>query len=161
METKFRIPNYILASKNSRALNFLLDVFFMKFICGILYFVVSLMILNKEFESFENWLISFDKIQNILLWSIQMFFYYLILEILFARTIAKYITRTIVVLVDGSKPKPIDILKRTFLRIIPFEYFTFLRGRELGWHDEYSKTFVVVKAKLASSKKEFLEFQNF
>ena len=62
-------------------------------------------------------------------------------------------------MIDGSKPKPIDILGRTLIRIIPFEYFTFLRGRNPGWHDELSKTFVVKKDKLENSKKEFLSLQ--
>ena len=48
------------------------------------------------------------------------------------------------------------MLERSLLRIIPFEYFTFLRGRQPGWHDAYSKTFVVVKSKLENSVKEFL-----
>ena len=81
-----------------------------------------------------------------------MFLYYSILEILFARTLSKYFTKTIVVMIDGSKPKPIDVLGRSLLRVIPFEYFTFLRGRKPGWHDEYSGTFVVTVSKL----KEFL-----
>lgn len=161
MKTKFTIPNYILASKNTRAFHFIVDIIFMKIIIAIIYFVASIVIFDKKFDSVVNWFNSFDRIQNILLWSLQIFVYYLILEIVFARTIAKYFTGTIVVKIDGSKPKAIDILKRTLLRIIPFEYFTFLKGRETGWHDEYSKTFVVVKSKLESSKKEFLEVPEF
>jgi hypothetical protein len=49
---------------------------------------------------------------------------------------------------DGSKPKPIAILGSTLIRIIPFEYFTFLRGRKPGWHYELSKTYVVKNDKL-------------
>lgn len=161
MKTKFTIPNYILASKNTRAFHFIVDIIFMKIIIAIIYFVASIVIFDKKLDSVVNWFNSFDRIQNILLWSLQMFVYYLILEIVFARTIAKYFTRTIVVNIDGSKPKAIDVLKRTLLRIIPFEYFTFFRGREPGWHDKYSGTFVVVKSKLESSKKEFLEVPEF
>ena len=94
---------------------------------------------------------------------ILMFFYYSTFEILFARTLSKYFTNTIVVLKDGSKPKPYDILGRTLLRIIPFEYFTFLSGRKLGWHDENSKTFVVKKDKLEQNISDFkglLEIEN-
>jgi uncharacterized RDD family membrane protein YckC len=86
-----------------------------------------------------------------------MFLYYSILEILFARTLSKYFTKTIVVMIDGSKPKPIDVLGRSLLRVIPFEYFTFLKGRKAGWHDDYSKTFVVIKDKLEQSNIDFEE----
>jgi uncharacterized RDD family membrane protein YckC len=89
--------------------------------------------------------------------------YYGITEFFLSRTFAKYITKTVVVLKDGSKPKFIDILARSALRLIPFEYFTFLRGRKPGLHDEYSKTFVVKKDKLEQSIINFeglLEIEN-
>ena len=156
MDTKFTIPHYILAPKSTRALNFIIDIFFIKIISAILYFIAAFISFNDEYDSLLDWLNSFDKAQNILLWSIQIFFYYSLFEIISGRTPAKYFTKTVVVLSDGSKPKVTDILGRTLLRIIPFEYFTFLRGRKPGWHDEYSKTFVVIKSKLENSKKEFL-----
>ncbi|TRX25387.1 RDD family protein [Flavobacterium franklandianum] len=160
METKFTIPNYILAPKTTRALNFAIDIVFMNIINSILYFIAAFIAFDA-YSSLLDWLNSFDKAQNFLFWTILMFLYYATFEIVFARTISKYFTKTIVVRIDGSKPKPIDILGRTLVRIIPFEYFTFFRGRKLGWHDELSKTFVVVKSKLENSKKEFLELQNF
>lgn len=64
---------------------------------------------------------------------------------------------------DGSKPNYIAILARTTLRIMPFECLTFLRDREPGWHDEYSKTSVVKKDKLERSLNDFkglLEIEN-
>ena len=85
-----------------------------------------------------------------------MFIYYSLFIIISGKTSAKYFTKTVVVLGDGSKPAGSDMLERSLLRIIPFEYFTFLRGRQSGWHDAYSKTFVVVKSKLENSVKEFL-----
>ena len=160
METKFIIPNYIIASKNTRALNFIVDIIFMKIIVALLYMSASFVIYNKEYDSLLNWLNSFDKAQKILLWSILMFLYYSIFEIVFYKTLSKYFTKTIVVMIDGSKPKPLDIIRRTLLRIIPFEYFTFLRGREPGWHDEYSGTFVVNENKLKESLSDFKESKN-
>ena len=160
METKFTIPNFILASKTTRALTFAIDIIFMKIIGAMLYFIAAFIAFDG-YNSLLDWLNSFDKAQNFLLWTIIMFLYYATFEIICVRTIAKYFTKTIVVKIDGSKPKAIDILGRTLLRIIPFEYFTFLRGRKPGWHDEHSKTFVVLKSKLENSKKEFLELQKF
>jgi uncharacterized RDD family membrane protein YckC len=158
METKFTIPNYILAPKNTRALNFAIDIIFMNIINSILYFI-SAFIVFDEHSSLLDWLNSFDKTQNFLFWTLILFLYYATLEIVFARTLSKYFTKTIVVMIDGSKPKPIDIFGRTLIRIIPFEYFTFLRGRKLGWHDELSKTFVVKKDKLEQSLSDFIRLQ--
>jgi uncharacterized RDD family membrane protein YckC len=58
---------------------------------------------------------------------------------------------------DGTNPKLTEILARTLLRLVPFEYFTFLQGRKLGLHDEYSKTYVVKKDKLEKSITDFNE----
>lgn len=102
---------------------------------------------------------SFDKMETYLFWSITSFFYYTITEAFLSRSLAKYFTKTIVVLKDGLKPKPIDILDRSALRQIPFEYFTFFQGRKPGWCDEYSNTFVVKKYKLEQTliTKNFLK----
>jgi uncharacterized RDD family membrane protein YckC len=119
----------------------------MKIISAILYFFAAFIAFDG-YNSLLDWLNSFDKAQNFLFWTILMFLYYATFEILFARTLSKYFTKTIVVMIDGSKPKPIAILGRTLIRIIPFEYFTFFRGRKPGWHDELSKTYVVKNDKL-------------
>lgn len=158
METKFTIPNYILAPKTTRALNFAIDIIFMKIFNAIIYFVAAFIAFDG-YNSLLDWLNSFDKAQNFLFWTLIMFSYYATFEILFAKTLSKYFTKTIVVLADGSKPKPIDILGRTLIRVIPFEYFTFLRGRKPGWHDELSKTFVVKIDKLEQSLFEFKEMR--
>ena len=154
METKFTIPHYILASKTTRALNFAIDIIFMKIISAIIYFIAAFIAFDG-YNSLLDWLNSFDKAQNFLLWTIIMFLYYAAFEIVFARTISKYFTKTIVVKIDGSKPKLTDVLGRTLVRIIPFEYFTFFRGRKPGWHDELSKTYVVKKDKLEQSLIDF------
>ena len=146
MDPKFTIPNYILASKTTRALNFIIDIFFIKIISAVFYFIAAFISFNDEYNSLFDWINSFDKTQNVLLWTIQMFIYYSLFEIISGKTPSKYFTKTAVVLSDGSKPTVSDMLERSLLRIIPFEYFTFLRGRQPGWHDAYSKTFVVVKS---------------
>ena len=64
METKFTIPNYIFASKTTRALNFILDVLFMKIISLLLYFTAAFITFDNEYKTFLDWLNSFDKAQN-------------------------------------------------------------------------------------------------
>jgi uncharacterized RDD family membrane protein YckC len=68
--------------------------------------------------------------------------YYIIFEALFARTPAKWITRTRVIALDGSRPRLLQIVGRSFARYVPFEPFSFL-GNARGWHDRWSSTRVV------------------
>ncbi len=68
--------------------------------------------------------------------------YYLVMEGIWQRTIAKFITKTKVVMKDGSKPDFAHILGRSFARLIPFEAFSFL-FTPVGWHDSLSGTLVV------------------
>jgi len=70
--------------------------------------------------------------------------YYGLFESFSARTPAKHITGTKVVMRDGTKPDSTAILIRTLCRLIPFEAFSFLFGQfAIGWHDSISKTLVV------------------
>ncbi|HVR18271.1 MAG TPA: RDD family protein [Polyangiaceae bacterium] len=71
-----------------------------------------------------------------------LFGYYIVFEALFARTPAKWITRTRVIALDGSRPRFLQIVGRSFARYVPFEPFSFL-GNARGWHDRWSSTRVV------------------
>ncbi len=69
--------------------------------------------------------------------------YYILFEHLFARTPAKWVTRTIVVNEEGRKPSLGQCVGRSFARLIPFEAFSFLGAKARGWHDSMSNTYVV------------------
>jgi uncharacterized RDD family membrane protein YckC len=70
--------------------------------------------------------------------------YFVIFEGILQKTPAKYITKTKVVMRDGSKPPLKNIIGRSFARLIPFDQFSFLFGANpVGWHDSLSKTMVV------------------
>jgi uncharacterized RDD family membrane protein YckC len=157
----YKIPKYTLASKQVRFLNFILDLFFIYLFSLIVYNLADFIEFQGKFKYYSDWIDSFDMSQRFIFRLILWFFYYGLTEQLLNRSLAKFFTKTIVVLEDGSRPKFIDILARTTIRLFPFEQFSFLKGRELGLHDEYSKTFVVKKVKLENSKKEFFEAQNF
>ncbi len=75
--------------------------------------------------------------------------YYAIMEIKFQKTVGKFITKTKVVKMDGTKPENSDIITRTFCRLIPFDRLSFLFVRN-GIHDFLSKT-KVVKDNIAES----------
>ena len=69
--------------------------------------------------------------------------YYWAFETLTGKTLGKYITRTRIVKEDGSKPEPINILGRSFARLIPFDGFSFLGTPGKGWHDSIPKIYVI------------------
>mgnify|MGYP002350142361 CR=1 FL=1 len=75
-------------------------------------------------------------------WTVK-FIYYLLFESIFKTTPAKFITSCYITDEEGNSPNFQMILKRTLLRFVPFESFSFLLGKNL--HDDYSDTYVVNK----------------
>jgi uncharacterized RDD family membrane protein YckC len=156
MEIKYKIPRNILASKNIRMLNFVIDIFIFKLLINLIFIIIDNITTSY---SFLTWYNSLDVYELYLFSSVAMFFYYFLTEKFFSRSLSKFITNTLVVKENGTKPNTIDILARSVLRIIPFEYLTFLRGRKPGIHDDYSNTFVVKKNKFLQNIKEFEDLQ--
>lgn len=68
--------------------------------------------------------------------------YYIICEFFFQKTLGKVFTQSIVVNEYGEKPDLKTIVVRTVIRFIPFEPLSFISGNR-GWHDKWSKTFVI------------------
>ena len=153
----FVIPKYVYATKNSRAVNFIIDIIIIKLITNIIFIVIDN--ITKDYL-LTSWYNSLNVYELYLFGSAAMFVYYFLTENFLSRSLSKFITNTIVVKEDGTKPNTMDVLARSAMRIIPFEYFTFLRGRKPGMHDEYSNTFVVQKNKFEISIKEFNEILN-
>ena len=104
-------------------------------ICGL-----ALTALGMPFdENAQGWIGIASFVLNILL----VLGYYIITEAAFQRSPAKFITKTMVVRADGTRPSTGQIIGRTFARMIPFEAFSFLGTPPVGWHDSLSKTRVV------------------
>lgn len=68
--------------------------------------------------------------------------YYIPFEHKTQKTLGKIITKTKVVTFEGNKPELMDIISRTFCRLIPFDRFSFLYSRN-GFHDAISRTKVI------------------
>ena len=151
----YNIPVYILASKQLRFFNFIIDLIFLRIFTFVFFIVIDLIFNITITNQIDN----FNGMEIYLFWSILSFIYYCITEFLFSKSISKIFTKTCVVTKNGEKPNFSKILVRSALRQIPFEYFTFFQGRKLGLHDEYSNTFVVKTDKLKQSLKEFSEFK--
>jgi len=72
-----------------------------------------------------------------------MLTYYVFFEALFGCTPAKLLTGTRVVTETGARPSVLQILGRSFARMVPFEPFSCLGNPPIGWHDQWSRTRVI------------------
>lgn len=132
------IKNEIIINLNpvkseKRLLNFLFDIvgfYIFAYLVGIFLSIIGLsdLIANID-DTFLGYLI--------------IIIYYVFFEFMWQKTPGKWITKSIVVMNDGSKPDFYHILIRTISRFIPFEAFSFLGKNPIGWHDKISKTIVV------------------
>lgn len=78
--------------------------------------------------------------------------YYGLFETVSMRTFGKYITNTMVINRDGTRPDSMRIFIRTLCRLIPLEFITFFGRRPVGLHDGLSKTLVVDIAQFRGAK---------
>lgn len=142
-----------LASKEKRFLNFIIDIV-VRAIFLVVLGITSIIILNEigyedlafEIENLD------DKLIEYAIEYVFLIVYFMLFETFTQQSIGKFITQTKVLKIDGSKPTVVDILKRTFSRIVPFEPFSFLGGSLTGWHDDWSNTVVVDLKKYTSEQ---------
>ncbi|MDW7691732.1 RDD family protein [Flammeovirgaceae bacterium SG7u.111] len=122
------------ASNGKRFVNYLIDV-----ICvyAIAFAVGVFMAINGAIggSEFSFYLVG---------WIVTIVFYSGLEGFLGGKTVGKYITKTRVVTEDGETPTFINIVGRSFCRLIPFDAFSFLGEKPGGWHDSISKTRVVL-----------------
>lgn len=137
-------PARAIASQGKRFLNTIIDNIILQFSGGAAGFV-----LGFTYVAMKGGVITKDdefvlQIMGYLLGLTIAMSYYILMEALFQRTIAKFITNTKVVRDDGAPPNFGQIVGRSFARLIPFEAFSFLGGQNpVGWHDSLSGTRVV------------------
>ncbi len=117
-------------SSSRRLLNFLIDLTIWGF---------ALMLINLFIDLTE---INNSRIFNYSLLSVTFLIYYFGMELVFQKTIGKFVTKTKVVNEDGKKPTLSQIVIRTICRLIPFDQFSYLVVRK-GFHDYLSNTVVV------------------
>tara|TARA_E500000331_G_C17015055_1_gene608140 strand:+ start:101 stop:691 length:591 start_codon:yes stop_codon:yes gene_type:complete len=125
------------ASSLLRFFNYLIDIIAAYTVSFIIAIIISL-IIPFDFIGFE--------LAGMIIIIASFFAYYIMMEVLFQKTLGKFVTRTKVVTINGKKPKEKDIVLRTFCRLIPFDRISFLFTRN-GFHDNLSKT-KVIKDKL-------------
>ncbi|MFT3793201.1 RDD family protein [Flavobacterium sp.] len=87
--------------------------------------------------------------------------YYAITELLFQRSPGKFLTKTVVIDEYGNKPELGILLLRNALRVVPFEALSCLGDKySYGWHDKWSKTWVVTESERDELKRLQLENEN-
>jgi uncharacterized RDD family membrane protein YckC len=152
---KFTITENVLASQGQRFLNLIIDLVFIYIL--VLSAGTTIVLIAEATNNFavSSWVENMSIVEIIAYGLLILFFYYFLTEVYFSRTLAKLITRTLVVKRDGSKPTVKMIFIRTLSRFIVFEGLSYLGSVSRGWHDSLSGTYVVKKKRLATSKRFF------
>lgn len=130
-ETRHANPELYLASSGQRLANYILDRIGSY---AVAFFIISFV------DDLGN-----DDLSDIgaILLLLSMLSYWVLFEYIFGKTPAKFLTGTKVVTKFGYRPSLLKIIGRTLCRLIPFEQFSFLGTRAIGWHDSISGTRVV------------------
>jgi uncharacterized RDD family membrane protein YckC len=151
------LDDKLLVSSGARFLHYLIDQIFLLFILFGILVVSGIVSAILGFARVSVWIGELSDMEWNLMYIFALILYYILTEGLTGRTLAKFITGSIVVDENGEKPDFGTIIKRTFCRIIPFDAFSYLGGAR-GWHDSMSDTYVVSKKGLAENIKTFHEF---
>lgn len=124
---------------------FLLDLVFMLIFEAIVGIAIAFIVLAFGDVSYLDSQ-EFDIMTRLLTFLVIRPAYYIIFEGSSQATLAKMILGRVVVNEYGEKPTWGQIIGRAYGRIVPFEPFSCLGT--LGWHDTWSKTFVIRKKDL-------------
>lgn len=132
------------ASSWLRLANYFLDRIFIQIIFYSVIFLFGIFYVFVVGEEIDSERIENDTAINLsfaFVYILFAFLYYYLTERYYGRTIAKFITGTKVISIDGNIPTSKQIIARTFSRAVPFNALSFLG--ENGWHDSWSETRVI------------------
>ncbi|MFS4482408.1 RDD family protein [Hyunsoonleella sp. 2307UL5-6] len=158
-ENTFYITEDVLASKNMRFVNNLIDLIPQY---AIMYAISYSFFYIGEFTgnyALNDYWAEISTVEDYFYSYLLLFLYYFIMESTTHRTLGKYATKTMVVMTNGQKPTHKDIAKRSLSRMIPFDALSFLGTNGKGWHDVISNTYVVDIAKFEAIKKSYDELE--
>ncbi|XMO88190.1 RDD family protein [Algibacter sp. AS12] len=152
-DNSFYVTEDLLATKNMRFVNHLIDLI-PQYV--VMYALSYSFFYYGEFTgdyALNNYWAEMSKIEDYLYSYTLLFIYYFMMESLTDRTLGKYVTKTMVVMVNGEKPTNQAIVKRSLSRMIPFDALSFLGTNGKGWHDSIANTYVVDVAKFEARKR--------
>ncbi len=156
-ENTFHITEDVLASKNVRFVNHLIDLIPQY---AVMYAISYSFFYIGEFTgnyTLNNYWAEMSVAEDYFYAYILLFLYFFFMESYTSRTIGKYVTKTMVVMTNGQEPTNQDIAKRSLCRMIPFDILSFLGTNGKGWHDSISNTYVVDIEKFEALKKSHYE----
>jgi len=143
---EFDIVKYNIDAGNGRRfLNYIIDLFFY-----YVFIIVLVLVLGFVFSvtglDYESLMVFLDKspLSYVFSFATAVVYYTSVEYLTNGRSIGKFLTKTKVVKYDGSAPTFRSYIIRSLCRFIPFEPFSFFRSEKTGWHDDYSKTRVVL-----------------
>lgn len=145
----FKVTPDLYASKGNRFANYIIDrIIFYALFFGLSFLVGTIVYtFFTDTTAFDELLYEMENMNALLdalITSLIFVAFYIATEVLLkGKTVGKYVTKTLVVMEDGSKPKVSDIALRSLCRMIPFDALSFLGSEGRGWHDSISKTYVV------------------
>lgn len=129
--------------------HFLLDRVFFYIFALVITFPLKILLIKMD-DSVDINDSTFKTLDILFSWFILQPLYYFIFEVSIQSSPAKILFGRIVVDEFGNKPTIKQILIRSVSRSVPFEIFSCLSTT--GWHDEWSKTFVMRKKDLKDLK---------
>lgn len=136
------ITDDMLVPWHKRLLNLVIDtavVYALFFILGVIAEVLSYF----DYPAFSIWFYEMDGVTDRLFSVLATVIYLFAMEVTTQRSIGKFITGTMVIAEDGTKPEPKKIMVRALCRIIGIEALSFLKAKPRGWHDSAADTYVV------------------
>lgn len=162
-QNNFLVTEDLYATKTNRFINYFIDIIAIIVVLMAIMFVATYIYYSiaEDTSIVDNLLSEEEDVNPILdrlITGIVMAMLYFALEFFTkGRSFGKYVTKTKVVMEDGSLPEAMDYLKRSFSRIIPFDALSFLGSTGRGWHDTISKTYVVDMYKFEAKKRSHSE----
>jgi len=130
--------------------HFFADLLILQVLMLLVSFIAIMLDVVTDFSKPLN--LSVELIGNITVLCLYPFLY-AISEHLLQRTPGKYLTKTLVIDEYGNKPELKSIILRSIIRLVPFEPFSCFDNYSRGWHDEWSKTWVVTEEELKELKR--------
>ncbi len=85
---------------------------------------------------------------------------YIFFEYKFQQTPGKMLTNHVVINEYAEKPSLRICMLRTAIRFVPFEAFSCLGSPSRGWHDRWTKTYVVEKKEVEKLKAILAKYNN-
>ncbi len=121
---------------------FYILIFAFSFVGGIIAYTADMMdIFDSPY---------FDILTNVVSYLVLYPWYYIIFEYSMQSSPGKLVLGRVVVNEYGEKPTFMQIVGRSYARIVPFEPFSCLGA--VGWHDTWSETYVLRKKDLEELK---------